>query len=238
MRLDKFMSEMGVMSRKECAKVVKRGGITVNGVPAKRADIHIDPENDAVAIAGEPIRYSEFVYIMMNKPAGILSATEDPRQETVLDLLPEKYKKMKLFPSGRLDKDTTGFLLLTNDGELSHKLLSPKHHVEKQYSYSLRDELSEEDRVRVCSGIDIGEKNITAPAKIFMGENKRDGVITITEGKYHQIKRMFAAVGNEVVRLERITFGGLELDPVLERGQWRELTEKEIETLKNNGEKN
>ncbi len=238
MRLDKFMSEMGVLSRKECAKVVKRGGITVNGVPAKRADVHIDPEKDTITLLGEIIRYSEFVYIMMNKPAGILSATEDPKQETVLDLLPEKYKKMKLFPSGRLDKDTTGFLLLTNDGELSHKLLSPKHHVEKRYSYSLRDELSENNRTRICSGIDIGEKNVTAPTKITVGEDRRDGVITITEGKYHQIKRMFAAVGNEIVRLERITFGGLELDPALERGQWRELTEKEIETIRNSGEKN
>lgn len=238
MRLDKFMSEMGVLSRKECAKVVKRGGITVNGVPAKRADLHIDPENDVVALSGVLVKYSEFVYIMMNKPAGILSATEDPKQETVLDLLPEKYKKMKLFPSGRLDKDTTGFLLLTNDGELSHKLLSPKHHVEKSYSYSLRDELTESDRVKICAGVDIGEKNITAPAKITVEADRHDGIITITEGKYHQIKRMFAAVGNEIVRLERITFGGLDLDPTLERGDWRELTENEIEILRKCGEKN
>ena len=238
MRLDKFMSEMGVLSRKECAKVIKRGGITVNGVPAKRADVHIDQNTDEISLFGEIVRYSEFVYIMMNKPSGVLSATEDPGQETVLDLLPEKYKKMKLFPSGRLDKDTTGFLLLTNDGDLSHKLLSPKHHVEKSYFYSLRDVLSESDREKICDGIDIGEKNITAPAKITVKEDRRDGIITITEGKYHQIKRMFAAVGNEVVKLERITFGGLELDLTLARGEWRELTENEIEILRNNGEKN
>lgn len=237
MRLDKFMSEMGVLSRKECAKVVKRGGITVNGVPQKRADVHIDPETDVIALLGEVIKYSEFVYIMMNKPAGILSATEDPKQETVIDLLPEKYKKMKLFPSGRLDKDTTGLLLLTNDGDLSHKLLSPKHHVEKSYSYSLRDVLEETERLKICAGIDIGEKNITAPAKITVLDDRHDGIITITEGKYHQIKRMFAAVGNEIVRLERLTFGGLSLDPALERGEWRELTENEIETLRKNGEK-
>ena len=237
MRLDKFFSEMGILSRKECAVAAKRGRITLDGKPVTRADVHIDPENSTVTLDGERVGYEKYLYIMLDKPAGVLSATEDKRQSTVLDLLEDRHRKLELFPCGRLDKDTTGFLLMTNDGDLAHRLLSPRYHVEKTYAYTLRDPLSVSDALRIEAGVDIGEKNITAPAKVEpTGEN--EGLITITEGKFHQIKRMFAAVGNEVTALRRVRFGGIDIDPDLGPGGYRELSDSEIETLRSKGEKN
>ncbi|MBR5453273.1 MAG: rRNA pseudouridine synthase [Clostridia bacterium] len=237
MRLDKFFSEMGILSRKECAVAAKRGRITLDGKPVTRADVHIDPENSTVTLDGERVGYEKYLYIMLDKPAGVLSATEDKRQSTVLDLLEDRHRKLELFPCGRLDKDTTGFLLMTNDGDLAHRLLSPRYHVEKTYAYTLRDPLSVSDALRIEAGVDIGEKNITAPAKVeSTGEN--EGLITITEGKFHQIKRMFAAVGNEVTALRRVRFGGIDIDPDLGPGGYRELSDSEIETLRSKGEKN
>lgn len=231
MRLDKFFSEMGLLSRKECAATVKRGRINVDGKPALRADVHIDPEKNIITLDGETVGYERFFYIMLDKPAGVLSATEDKRQSTVLDLLDDRHRKLGLFPCGRLDKDTTGFLLMTNDGDLAHKLLSPRYHVEKTYAYTLRDPLTVSEAQRIEQGVDIGEKNITAPATVEMTD-PYTGLITITEGKFHQIKRMFASVGNEITALRRVRFGGIEIDPELGPGGYRELSDSEIETLR------
>ena len=230
MRIDKFLSEMAVCSRSEASKAARSGGITVDGQPVKRADVHIDPERNTVCYFGQPVAYKKFTYIMLNKPDGYISATDDPRERTVLELLDERSRKLGLFPAGRLDKNTLGLLILTNDGELCHRLLSPKNHVEKRYYFETERNITEEDKQKLESGVDLdGER--TKPAKLALSGD-RSGVITITEGKFHQIKRMFEVVCNKVVYLERIEFGGIELDRNLARGEWRELTAGEIETLR------
>ena len=230
MRIDKFLSEMAVCSRSEASKAARSGGITVDGQPVKRADVHIDPERNTVCYFGQPVVYKKFTYIMLNKPDGYISATDDPRERTVLELLDERSRKLGLFPAGRLDKNTLGLLILTNDGELCHRLLSPKNHVEKRYYFETERNITEEDKQKLESGVDLdGER--TKPAKLALSGD-RSGVITITEGKFHQIKRMFEVVCNKVVYLERIEFGGIELDRNLARGEWRELTAGEIETLR------
>ena len=230
MRIDKFLSEMAVCSRSEASKAARSGGITVDGQPVKKADVHIDPERNAVCYFGQPVAYKKFTYIMLNKPDGYISATDDPRERTVLELLDERSRKLGLFPAGRLDKNTLGLLILTNDGELCHRLLSPKNHVEKKYYFETERNITEEDKQKLESGVDLdGER--TKPAKLALSGD-RSGVITITEGKFHQIKRMFEVVCNKVTYLERIEFGGIELDRNLARGEWRELTAEEVETLR------
>ena len=230
MRIDKFLSEMAVCSRSEASKAARSGGITVDGQPVKKADVHIDPEKNIVCYFGQPVVYKKFTYIMLNKPDGYISATDDPREKTVLELLDERSRKLGLFPAGRLDKNTFGLLILTNDGELCHRLLSPKNHVEKRYYFETERNVTEEDRQKLESGVDLdGER--TKPAKLALSGD-RSGVITITEGKFHQIKRMFEVVCNKVTYLERIEFGGIELDRALSRGRWRELTAEEVETLR------
>ena len=230
MRIDKFLSEMAVCSRSEASKAARSGGITVDGQPVKKADVHIDPERNTVCYFGQPVAYKKFTYIMLNKPDGYISATDDPRERTVLELLDERSRKLGLFPAGRLDKNTLGLLILTNDGELCHRLLSPKNHVEKRYYFETERNITEEDKQKLESGVDLdGER--TKPAKLALSGD-RSGVITITEGKFHQIKRMFEVVCNKVTYLERIEFGGIELDRNLARGEWRELTAEEIETLR------
>ena len=230
MRIDKFLSEMAVCSRSEASKAARSGGITVDGQPVKKADVHIDPEKNTVCYFGQPVVYKKFTYIMLNKPDGYISATDDPREKTVLELLDERSRKLGLFPAGRLDKNTFGLLILTNDGELCHRLLSPKNHVEKRYYFETERNVTEEDRQKLESGVDLdGER--TKPAKLALSGD-RSGVITITEGKFHQIKRMFEVVCNKVTYLERIEFGGIELDRTLSRGRWRELTAEEVETLR------
>ncbi len=230
MRIDKFLSEMAVCSRSEASKAARSGGITVDGQPVKKADVHIDPEKNIVCYFGQPVVYKKFTYIMLNKPDGYISATDDPREKTVLELLDERSRKLGLFPAGRLDKNTFGLLILTNDGELCHRLLSPKNHVEKRYYFETERNVTEEDRQKLESGVDLdGER--TKPAKLAL-TGDRSGVITITEGKFHQIKRMFEVVCNKVTYLERIEFGGIELDRTLSRGRWRELTAEEVETLR------
>ncbi len=230
MRLDKFLSETGTASRSESKKAAKSGNITVNGAVVKDTSLHIDPEQDAVIYMGIPVLYQKFVYLMMNKPAGILSATEDGAGETVLDLVPEKYRKMGLFPCGRLDKNTLGLLILTNNGALAHKLLSPKCHVEKTYRFECERPLTNADCELLCHGVDIGEKSSTQPAKLTLF-SETSGEITVTEGKFHQIKRMFQAVCNKITYLERVKFADLPLDPALARGEWRELTEEEASLI-------
>ena len=232
MRLDKFLSNMGIATRSESGKAAKRGGITVNGVVCLRADTQIDPCCDVVSFFGKVIKYQQFRYIMLNKPEGYVSATEDGRDKTVLELLPEEYRKFNLFPCGRLDKYTVGLMLLTDDGELAHKLLSPKHHVSKKYSYKSELPLSDADKKRLEEGTVIDGGYKTKPSVIELLEDRKSGTITLTEGKYHQIKQMFDSVKNKITFLERITFGPLSLDENLERGEWRELTDDEISVLK------
>ena len=230
MRLDKLLSECGIASRKETAKAAKAGQITVNGIPAAKADMQVDPIADVVTFCGRKVVWREFVYVMLNKPDGYVSATEDSRGEQVVtSLLPEEYQKMGLFPCGRLDKHTLGLMLLTNDGQLSHRLLSPKRHVAKTYAFRVKFPLSQADISALERGVDIGGY-LTKPCTVKLTD-EREGQITLTEGKYHQIKLMMEAVHNQITYLERITFGPLSLDAALSRGEWRELTNEEIAAL-------
>lgn len=229
MRLDKFLSNMGKATRSEASKLARGGKISVNGSVIKKCDIHIDPEKDIIALCGVPVTYKKYTYIMLNKPEGYVSATDDNREKTVLDLLPEEERRLGLFPCGRLDKNTLGLVILTNDGEGAHRLLSPKHHVSKVYYFECKLPLNKENTKLLESGIDIGGY-CTKPCKINM-INETRGHITLTEGKYHQIKRMLEAVNNKIIYLERISFGGISLDQSLERGMWRHLTDNEINSL-------
>ena len=230
MRIDKFLSEAAVCTRSEASKAARAGGITVDGVTVKRADLHIDPETSVVTYLGERVVYKKFTYIMLNKPEGYISATDDPRERTVLELLDERSRRLGLFPAGRLDKNTLGLLILTNDGALCHRLLSPKNHVEKTYFFRSGRDVTEEDRQRLESGV-ILDGELTKPARVAL-DDSRSGRITVTEGKFHQIKRMLEAVCNKIVFLERIEFAGIPLDPSLGRGEWRELTDYEISRLR------
>ncbi|MBQ8344053.1 MAG: rRNA pseudouridine synthase [Clostridia bacterium] len=230
MRVDKFLSEMGKATRTESAKLAKTGKITVNGSVIKRSDVHIDPEKDELRLFGEIIYYKKYTYIMMNKPEGYVSATEDGRDKTVLDLLTEEERRKNLFPCGRLDKNTLGLIILTNDGDSAHRLLSPKHHVPKTYAFKSKYPLSSDDVNRLETGVDIGGY-VTKPCTISLDSDGTGGKITITEGKYHQIKLMLDAVKNKIIYLERLTFGNIKLDENLKRGEWRHLTSDEESLL-------
>ena len=231
MRIDKLLSQMGKATRKESASLARAGKISVNGVPVKKADVHIDPDKDVVILCGEKIVYKEFTYIMLNKPDGYVSATEDGRERTVLELLPEEERRKNLFPCGRLDKNTLGLMILTNDGDSAHKCLSPKHHFAKTYAFEAKLPISEEQRVLLEDGVDIGGY-FTMPCKVELDASQRSGKITLTEGKYHQIKRMLEAIDNKITYLERISFGGIVLDSTLARGEWRYLTDEEEKKFK------
>lgn len=227
MRLDKFLSVTATATRKETAKAVRAGGVTVNGVVAKKADVQIDPERDAVCFFGKAVSYKQFRYVLLNKPDGYVSATEDGRDPTVLELLPTLYTDLALFPCGRLDKHTLGLMLLTNDGDTAHRLLSPRHHVKKQYQFRVKFPLNEADCARFRDGVILEDGYETKPADIALNEDMRSGTVTLIEGKYHQIKRMMEALHNQITYLERVTFGPLTLPDGLERGAWRELTAEE-----------
>jgi len=230
MRLDKFISDGAALTRTQARKMIKQGRVTCGETVIKDPAFHVD-ENDDIYMDEDKVTYKRFIYIMLNKPQGYVSATEDKRQNTVLQLLDESYSRYKLFPAGRLDIDTEGFLLLTNDGELAHNLLSPNKKVGKTYFLKLQNSVSDEEIRQLEEGVDIGEC-ITKPAKaqrISPNEIK----LTITEGKFHQIKRMAQAVGNTVVYLKRLSYGQLYLDESLKTGDYRLLTEKEIEHLYN-----
>ncbi len=240
LRLDKYMTATGLATRKETALLVKAGRITVNGIPPKRPDLQIDPLTATVCLDGAPIVYKDAYYIMMHKPRGVVSATEDPGETTVLDLLPERERRLSLFPCGRLDKNTTGLVLLTSDGPLSHKLLSPKRHVKKEYRFTVKYPLSDEDITALSQGVTISsdshaEEWHTAPCTVSPDEDRMGGVICLDEGKYHQIKRMMEAVHNRITSLARISFAGIPLDPTLAPGEWRHLTEEEEAHLKQMG---
>lgn len=235
MRLDKYLAEMGVGTRQEVKKQIRQGKAAVNGTVVKAADTKIDETSDEVTICGRNISYVSYEYYMLNKPAGVVSATEDRRDTTVIDLIKEK-KRKDLFPVGRLDKDTEGLLLITNDGDLAHRLLAPKKHVDKVYYAKIDGMVTEEDVKRFAEGIDIGaeEEEMTRPAKLDIMKSAEESEVrlTIHEGKFHQVKRMFLAVGKEVTYLKRERMGTLCLDENLKPGEYRLLTEEEIENVR------
>lgn len=234
MRIDKLLAASGYGSRKDVKQLLKQGAVEVNGQVLKEAKQHVDHESDLITVHGEEVYYREFIYLMMNKPPGVISATEDVRDETVVDLLEPSHAVFQPFPVGRLDKDTEGLLLLTNDGVLSHQLLSPKKHVPKTYFAVIDGEVTDEDGRIFQRGVTLDDGYVTKPAdlKILKSGLRSDIELTITEGKFHQVKRMFAAVGKRVVYLQRISMGPLQLDEDLEIGEYRELTEEEIDLLK------
>ncbi len=221
---------MGLASRSEATRAAKCGEIKVNGAVIKKADVKVDPEKDCIEFRGKKIEYTEKVYVMLNKPQGYVSSTDSKDGKTVLELLPDDLQKRGLFPCGRLDKDTLGLMILTNDGETAHYLLSPKRHVSKIYNVKTRDPFLEKDKQALENGVRLDGGDVTRPAKVdILSSNEVN--ITIVEGMYHQIKRMLEAVGNEVTLLERIEFGTLPLDTNLKRGEWRFLTDEEIKIL-------
>lgn len=232
MRLDKFLSATAMLTRTEAKKAIRAKSVLVNNIVAKSAEIHIDPINDEIVFLEQKLVYREFTYIMMNKPQGVVSATDDGRDKTVIDLLPSDIKTDKLFPCGRLDKDTLGLMLITDDGVLAHELLSPRSHVKKSYRFKAAEPVSKDAIEKFEVGITLADGYVTKPAKIELFECADEGIITLDEGKYHQIKRMLGALNNKIIYLERITFGPLCLDESLSRGEWRYLTEEEITLLK------
>ena len=221
-------------SRSDTGRAIRRGEVLVNGTPARNGSQSVQEQTDVVVFRGETVVYRPFVYVLLNKPQGYVSATEDARERTVLELLPDEVRRIRpeLFPCGRLDKNTLGLMLLTNNGELSHRLLSPKRHVDKTYRYRVKFPLSDADIGQLENGVDIGGY-VTAPCRVVRSTDdpERAGTITLHEGKYHQIKLMMEACHNQITELERVTFGPLSLPSDMERGQWRYLTDEEIKDL-------
>lgn len=229
MRLDKFLAHSGLGTRKEVKTMIRSGLVSVNEKMIKNDDYRIDEDVDVVRIDGDVVTYQKNVYLMMNKPAGYVSATDDDKDATVLDLL-EKYEGKDIFPVGRLDKDTEGFLLLSNDGALAHRLLSPKHHVEKEYYVELVNEFDTSYIPMIEQGLVLSEEEVCAPAKVHTIQGKSLHLV-LTEGKFHQVKRMMLACDNEVVYLKRLRMGNLWLDESLGIGEYRPLTTEELELL-------
>lgn len=228
-RIDKYVEECLHLTRKEAKELLKKKLVSVNGNIITDCGFHVN-ENDNIQYKGQQLSFKKYRYYVLNKPAGLLSATEDKNAKTVLEILPDNLRK-NVFPVGRLDKDTEGLLLLTNDGELSHKLLSPHKHVVKTYNCILEKPIMPGDIEKLEKGIDIGEKNNTLPAKAkIISENQVH--LSITEGKFHQVKRMFETLGNKVIYLERISFGPLSLDDLgISRGEYRELSDDELNSV-------
>ncbi|MFC4556747.1 pseudouridine synthase [Virgibacillus kekensis] len=230
MRLDKLLSNMGYGSRKDVKSMIKKKKVTMNGSVPRNSNLQVDPFKDEVKVEGEQVQYRKYIYLMMHKPPGYLSATEDARDKTVIDLVPESYQHFKPHPVGRLDKDTEGLLLITNDGELTHKLLSPKKDIEKLYFAKIKGRVTEADVKKFQEGIVLDDGYKTQPAKltIIHSREQSEVEVTITEGKFHQVKRMFEAVDKQVVYLKRLRMGKLILDETLRPGYIRELTEAEL----------
>ena len=230
MRIDKLLTSMGLASRTEAAKAARQGLIKVNGFVVAKADLKVDPEKDAVEYMGKNVSYKKYIYIMLNKPSGIVSSTDGKDGVTVISLLPEELQKCGLFPCGRLDKDTVGLLIITNDGSTAHYLLSPKRHVSKIYHLKTQYPVTQSDIEILEKGVQLDHGDVARPAKVEVISDTELNV-TIVEGMYHQIKRMLEAVNNKVIFLERVEFGTIPLDQSLQRGQWRYLTEDEINIL-------
>ena len=227
MRLDKFLANENIGSRKEVGVLVRSGAVTVNGQAVKKADVQVDPEKDEICVNGKPVRYNEFVYLLMNKPAGVLTATRDNRTRTVLDLVPPELHRKGLFPAGRLDKDTTGLLIITDDGDFAHRMLAPKSHVMKRYEAELDLPVEQADIRRFAEGIQSGE-DLFAPAVLEIdAEDPHRAWVEIREGKFHQVKRMFLACGKTVVKLRRLSIGALVLEDTLPAGAVRVMAPEE-----------
>lgn len=250
-RLDKFLADTGYGTRSTVKQLLKKSAVTVDGVQVKKADIKIDTEKNVISVNGKTVQYEEYEYYMMNKPAGVISAATDEREKTVVDLISDK-KRRDLFPVGRLDRDTVGLLLLTNDGNLARRLLAPGKHVDKVYRVKVTGILDEEDVKAFREGIDIGDEKLTMPADLriisvnecplISGDNSEadngwiktyntDAEVTLREGRFHQVKRMFEKRGHEVVFLKRLSMGALKLDDSLTEGEYRRLTEEELKSL-------
>jgi 16S rRNA pseudouridine516 synthase len=235
MRLDKLLSNMGYGSRKEVKGLLKQKAVTVDGVAVKDAAMHVDPEIQNVSVFGDRVKYVEFIYLMMNKPPGVISATEDKHDQTVIDLLDPLAQHFEPFPVGRLDKDTEGLLLLTNNGTLAHNLLSPKKHVPKWYYAKIDGVVTEADIKAFAQGVALDDGYVTKPGELVILQSGEQSEIElmIQEGKFHQVKRMFESVGKKVMYLKRLSMGSLKLDEELELGDYRELTEEELAGLMN-----
>jgi 16S rRNA pseudouridine516 synthase len=233
LRIDKLLANLNYGSRKDVKKIIKEGAVFINNEVIKDPKTHVDPYKDQISVNGEEIIYREYIYLMMNKPQGVISATEDVKEKTVVDLLTEEYQRFEPFPVGRLDKNTEGLLLLTNDGQLAHRLLSPKKHVPKTYYAKIEGKVTEEDIEAFKEGIilDDGYKTKPGELKILKSGEISEIELTITEGKFHQVKRMFSAVQKKVVYLKRISMGPLQLDPNLKLGEYRELRDDELELI-------
>ena len=227
MRLDKFLANENIGSRKAVGTLVRSGAVTVNGQAVRRADEQIDADRDEICVNGKPVRYNAHIYIMMHKPAGVLTATRDSRAQTVLDLLPPEMRRRGLFPAGRLDRDTTGLLLITDDCDFAHRMLAPKSHVYKRYEAVLDLPVDAEDTSRFAAGIQSGE-DLFAPATLeISSSDPHTAWVEIREGKFHQVKRMFKACGKTVTALKRLSIGALKLDPALKPGEVRVLEPQE-----------
>ncbi len=233
MRLDKYINDCTGIGRSSVRKAVRLGKITVNSSNNVKPELNIEPGKDEVYYDGTLLEYVQFHYFMLNKPAGLISARTDNREKTIIDLMPAKLRD-KLAPVGRLDKDTEGLIIITDDGMLAHNLISPKKHVDKKYYCDLKAEISEEDLKKLENGINIGDAELTLPAKAeYAGDDRKSIYLTIHEGRFHQIKRMLYAVNNEVVYLKRISISDIPLDPELPKGGYRPLTAEELQRLKN-----
>lgn len=227
-RLDKLFSSTAIFSRKECLIAVKKGRITVNGTVVKDPSVKVDSEKDVILLDGKAPEFKKFVYIMLNKPSGVVSATEDGAQKTVIDILPESFKRDGLFPCGRLDKDTVGLVIITNDGVSAHKKLAPKSKTEKVYYFEIADEILGGQVELIEKGVTLKDGYTVCLCKVKM-LSKTSGYITLTEGKYHEIKRIFGSLGNKITYLKRVSFGKIVLDENLEEGKARYLTKQEEE---------
>ena len=229
-RIDKIISSQTNYSRKDVKKLILQKKISVNGKVAKKPEQKVNEQQDEIYIDGNKLEIKKYIYLILNKPKGYISATEDRTAKTVLDLVPEKYMRRGLFPAGRLDKDTTGMMIITDDGEFAHNILAPKKHIEKTYRVQIDIDITEEMREKFKQGI-VLKDHVCCPATIVV-EDKNTALITITEGKYHQIKRMFGCFGAKVVNLHRISMGGLQLPKDLREGECRELTATELLKLR------
>ena len=239
-RLDKVLSNFGFGSRADIKKAVKVGLVKVDGTVVTDSGMHVDPEVSVIEMGGQKLNYREYIYIMMNKPQGVISATVDTKQKTVFDIMPEQYKCFDLFPAGRLDIDTEGLVLMTNDGQLAHEILSPRKHVEKTYYAHVAGVVDQMDIEAFKKGVvlDDGYKTLPAKLKILKSGDISEIELKITEGKFHQVKRMFESVGKKVIYLKRLSMGKLALDSGLKLGECRELTNEELELLKSSVQKN
>ncbi|WP_163526690.1 pseudouridine synthase [Halobacillus ihumii] len=233
MRIDKLLANMGYGTRKEVKGLLRGGNVRVNGQPEKNGKTHVNPEDDLVTVMGEEVNYREHIYLMLNKPGDLISATEDAHDMTVIDILQPEDQVFSPFPVGRLDKDTEGLLLITNDGQLAHRLTTPKKDIGKTYYAVIEGVVTEEDVTKFKQGVTLDDSYVTKSAdlNILQSDHVSEIELTITEGKFHQVKRMFEAVNKEVTYLKRMQMGSLKLDPELELGEYRELTDEEVEYL-------